>query len=117
VPTTPGNPDLKIETIQKSNIGVDFGVWRNRARLSVDIYKNKTIDLFVSQPLPRESGFTTATINAGVMSNKGVEFVAGVDFIQKRDMALTLTWNHAINENKIEDLGLVDEYVTGTFFN
>ena len=114
-PTTPGNPDLKIETIQKANIGVDLGFWTNRARLSVDLYKNKTIDLFVSQPLPRESGFTTATINAGVMSNKGVEFVAGVDFIQKRDMGLTLTWNHAINENKIEDLGLVDEYVTGTF--
>ncbi|HEX6847491.1 MAG TPA: SusC/RagA family TonB-linked outer membrane protein [Chitinophagaceae bacterium] len=114
-PTTPGNPDLKIETIQKANIGVDLGVWRNRARLSVDLYKNTTVDLFVSQPLPRESGFTTATINAGEMTNKGVEFVAGVDFIQKKDMGLTLNWNHAINENKIEDLGLVDEYVTGTF--
>lgn len=114
-PTTPGNPNLKIETIQKANIGVDFGVWRNRARFSVDLYRNLTTDLFVSQPLPRESGFTTATINAGEMSNKGVELVASVDFIQKRNMGLTLTMNHAINENKIEDLGLVDEYVTGTF--
>ena len=114
-PTTPGNPELKIETIQKTNIGVDFGVWKNRARFSVDLYKNKTIDLFVSQPLPRESGFTTATINAGVMTNEGIEFVTSVDFIQKKDMGLTLSWNHAINENKIVDLGLVDEYVTGTF--
>ena len=114
-PTTPGNPNLKIETIQKTNIGMDLGVWRNRARFSVDVYKNKTIDLFVNQPLPRESGFVNATINAGVMSNKGIELTASVDLIKKKDMDLTFTMNHAINENEIEDLGLVDEYVTGTF--
>ncbi len=114
-PTTPGNPNLKIETVQKINIGADLGVWKNRARLTVDVYKNKTIDLFVSQPLPRESGFVTANINAGIMSNKGVELSASVDLIRKKNIDLTLNMNHAINKNKIEDLGVVDEYVTGTF--
>ena len=114
-PTIPGNPNLKIETVQKANIGADVGVWKNRARLSVDVYKNKTIDLFVSQPLPRESGFVTANINAGEMTNKGIELALSVDIIRKKNMDLILNMNHAINNNKIEDLGVVDEYVTGTF--
>jgi len=114
-PTTPGNPNLKIETVQKLNIGMDAAVWRGRARFSIDAYKNKTIDLFVSQPLPRESGFVTAIINAGTMTNKGLELTASIDIIKKKNMDLTFNINHAINENKIEDLGLVDEYVTGTF--
>jgi TonB-linked SusC/RagA family outer membrane protein len=114
-PTTPGNPKLKIETVQKLNAGMDLGVWKNRARFSVDVYRHKTIDLFVSQPLPRESGFTTANINAGIMTNKGIELSASVDIIKKQNIDLTLNMNHAINKNNIEDLGVVEEYVTGTF--
>ena len=116
-PTTPGQPNLKIEHIQKANIGVDFAVWKNRARFTVDVYKNRTVDLFVSQPLSASTGFggTSTSINAGIMSNKGFEFSASVDVLQQRDFGLIVTLNHSINVNKIEDLGLVNEYPTGTF--
>jgi TonB-linked SusC/RagA family outer membrane protein len=114
-PNTPGNPDLKIETIRKLNIGMDIAVLKNRIRLGVDVYKNKTIDLFVTQPLPRESGFTSANINAGVMTNKGIEFLLGLDVVKSRNFDVSLSANHAINKNNIEDLGVVDQYETGTF--
>lgn len=115
VPSSPGNPNLKIENIQKTNIGVDFAVWHNRARFSVDVYKNRTVDLFVNQPLSGTTGFGSLNINAGVMSNKGVELTAAVDVVRTRDWGVTLGWNHAINKNTIDDLGLVDEYFAGTF--
>jgi hypothetical protein len=38
-----------------------------------------------------------------------------VDVIQNRDFGLTVGLNHAININRIDDLGLVNEYPTGTF--
>jgi TonB-linked SusC/RagA family outer membrane protein len=117
VPTTPGNPDLRIETIQKMNIGVDLGMWKNRLRITADYYNNKTVDLFVSQPLSATTGFggTTTPINAGVMTNKGVEFVLAVDVIRTKKTDLTISFNHAINTNNIEDLGLVNDYPVGTF--
>ena len=115
IPSSPGNPNLKIENIQKTNIGLDIAVWQNRARLSVDLYRNMTVDLFVSQPLSATSAFSSTNINAGKMSNKGVEFVLNVDAIRTKDFALSLGANHAINKNKIEDLGLVEEYFLGTF--
>jgi len=114
-PTTPGNPNLKIEHIQKTNIGVDFAVWKNRARFSVDVYNNRTIDLFVNQPLSGTTGFGNLAINAGVMTNKGIEFLAAVDIVKTKDIGVSLGWNHSINKNNIEDLGLVNEYFLGTF--
>lgn len=98
-----------------ANIGADFAVWNNRARFTVDFYKNTTIDLFVSQPLPAESGFGTLNLNAGKMSNKGVEITASLDVIKTQDFNLNLGFNHAINVNEIIDLGAVDEYFLGTF--
>lgn len=114
-PSSPGNPNLKIEKIKKFNVGIDFATWNNRARFSVDYYQNRTIDLFVSQPLSGTTGFGSLDINAGVMTNKGIEFLAGIDLLKTRDAGITFNWNHSINKNNIEDLGLVNEYFLGTF--
>jgi TonB-linked SusC/RagA family outer membrane protein len=115
VPTTPGNPNLKIEKIQKLNLGADFAVWKNRARFTVDVYKNKTVDLFVNNPLSGTTGFSSLYINAGVMTNKGIEFTANVDVVRTQDFHLTLGLNHSYNKNNIEDLGSVNEFFLGTF--
>lgn len=117
-PTTPGNPNLKIETVKKLNFGTDFALWKNRARATVDVYSEKTVDLFVSLALPATSGFGsgfTTPINAGIMTNKGVEMSVSVDVIRSKDINLTLGINHAINKNNIEDLGPVNEIPVGTF--
>lgn len=114
-PTSPGNPNLKIETIRKWNFGLEFAVWKNRARFTVDYYINRTVDLFVNQPLSATTGFGTLSINAGVMTNKGFEFTANVDLIKQKDFNVNVSANHSINKNTIEDLGLVNQYLLGTF--
>ena len=115
IPSSPGNPDLKIERIQKLNIGADFSVWNNRARFTIDVYQNKTVDLFVRQPLSGTTGFASLDINAGIMTNKGIEFLGAVDVVRNQNLVFTLGANHSINKNNIEDLGLVNEYFLGTF--
>jgi len=49
------------------------------------------------------------------MTNKGLELTGAVDIIRTRDINLTFGINHAINKNKIEDLGAVNEIPQGTF--
>lgn len=116
--TSPGNPNLRIETIRKINIGADIAVWKNRVKATFDYYNEKTEDLFVSQQLPATSGlgsgFSTP-INAGIMRSRGVEMTLSVDIIQTKDLDITLGINHAINKNEIEDLGQVSEIPQGTF--
>lgn len=114
-PATSGNPELKIERVQKANIGVDLAFWANRARVTMELYRNRTVDLYVRKPLSAITGFANLDINAGIMTNKGVELQVSVDVIKNRDLTITLGGNHAINKNNIEDLGPVTEYVLGTF--
>ncbi len=114
-PTAPGNPNLKIETVQKANLGFDFGFLKNKITLGVDLYNEQTMDLFVRQPLSATTAFGTLDINAGRMSNKGVELSLNIDLIKNKDWNVGVDFNHAINKNTIEDLGLVDEYFLGTF--
>ncbi|QIH35708.1 SusC/RagA family TonB-linked outer membrane protein [Sphingobacterium sp. DR205] len=114
-PTTPGNPNLKIENISKANLGFDLSLLNSRINLSMDFYKETTNDLFVNQPLSNTTGFNSMAINAGKMSNKGLEVALSGDVVKTPDYKLTLGWQHAININKIEDLGSVSEYESGTF--
>jgi hypothetical protein len=106
-----------MEYVEKFNIGVDFAMWRNRARFTVELYKNLTRDLFVNNPLNAETGFyqTGLNLNAGTMSNKGIEGSIAVDVVKTKDHLLTLGINHAYNTNKIESMGGVGEFVSGTF--
>ena len=114
-PNGPGNPNLKIERIQKANIGIDFSVWNGRARFNLDAYNEKTLDLFVNQPLSGTTGFSSLYINAGKMQNKGLELNAKVDVIKTLDFGVTLGVNHSYNVNTILDLGAVNEFFLGTF--
>src|SRR5690606_16689754 len=109
LPTAPGNPNLKIERIQKANVGIDFAAWRDRARFTFEFYNERTIDLFVRQPLSATTAFSNLDINAGIMNNKGIEGLVNVDVIRANNFRMTLGVNHAININRIVDLGLVNE--------
>lgn len=110
------NPDLRIESSEKLNVGVDMGFWNNRVRFSVDAYNNTSNDLFANLQLPATSGFygTLLPLNAGTMNNKGLEFDLSVDVVKTRNMDLTIRGNHSINKNRITDLGAVSEYTAGT---
>jgi TonB-linked SusC/RagA family outer membrane protein len=110
------NPTLRMETVAKSNIGIDLGFLKNRIRISADFYKSLTKDLFVSQPQVATSGFyqSTLNVNAGTMSNKGVELDLTADIVNNKKVGVTFKFNHSVNINKIEDLGKLTEYTAGT---
>ncbi|MCL7987970.1 SusC/RagA family TonB-linked outer membrane protein [Sphingobacterium sp. lm-10] len=117
VPTAPGNPNYQIEKVNKANIGVDVSFLESRVNLSIDVYKNVTKDLFVRQPLSGTTAFPNLDVNAGQMSNKGIEGDLKIRVLDRPENRLTLDIgaNHAINVNNIDDLGTVEEYFLGTF--
>lgn len=114
VPTSPGNPDYKLESQVITNIGTDFSIWKSRARFSVDIYNKESRNLFVSQNLSRTSGFLSLATNAAKMRNRGVEFTAAVDAVKTGDLVVTIGFNGAFNKNKVLDLGGLNEIPQGT---
>jgi len=73
-----GNDDLKWETTTQTNLGFDFGFFRNALYGSFEWYHKKTKDILVYMPGIGVMGEGSSQwINAGEMLNKGVEFNIG----------------------------------------
>lgn len=73
-----GNDDLKWETTTQTNIGVDFGMFRNALYGSLEWYFKQTKDILVYMPGIGVMGEGSSQwINAGEVENKGVEFNIG----------------------------------------
>ncbi len=73
-PSMSGNQELKWETSEQFNVGIDLRFLRDRLTMSLDWFDKRTKDLIVT-------GITTSTIvgvsaspmNAGNVDNKGIE--------------------------------------------
>ncbi len=73
-----GNDDLKWETTTQTNVGLDFGFFRNALYGSFEWYFKKTKDILVYMPGIGVMGEGSSQwINAGEMENKGVELNIG----------------------------------------
>ena len=73
-----GNDDLKWETTTQTNLGLDFGFFRNALYGSFEWYYKKTKDILVYMPGIGVMGEGSSQwINAGEMKNTGVEFNVG----------------------------------------
>ena len=99
---------LKWETTTQTNIGLDFGLFKN-LRGSLDVYDKKTEDLFFLTQLPTSTGFASVNKNIGKMSNKGIELELNYDVINTSDLTVNIFANGAYNKNEIVQLdGLTD---------
>ncbi|RYY60065.1 MAG: TonB-dependent receptor [Chitinophagaceae bacterium] len=101
---SPGNDDLKWETTEQLDAGLEFGFFKGRLTGEFDYYVKKTKDLLYSQPTTSISGVTTVVSNIGSMENKGVEFVLNSTNIATRDFTWTSSFNIARNKNKVTKL-------------
>jgi TonB-dependent starch-binding outer membrane protein SusC len=70
------NPDLKWEVNSEINIGIDFGILKNRITGSVDAYQKKTFDLLYVYPVPSPPNLYPTTLgNGGEINITGIEAV------------------------------------------
>ncbi|MBC7888483.1 MAG: TonB-dependent receptor [Ferruginibacter sp.] len=103
------NPDIKWETTITRNIGLDFGLFRNRVSGTLDFYHNTTRDLLVESAIPQTTGFSTQQRNIGQTSNKGIELGLTADVIRSKDLRLSVSFNVGINRARIDKLDGVNE--------
>jgi len=68
-----GNPDLKWETATQTNIGLDYGLFRDRLTGSLEFYNKTTNDLLFEVSVPQPAVVPTRLENIGSLRNRGVE--------------------------------------------
>ena len=99
-PNTLNNPELKWETSEQLDFGLDIRALKDRLTFTFDYFDKKTKDLLVAITPPLETGVSSTTVNAGNVSNKGLEFELGWnDHI--RDFNYSVRANLSTLKNKV----------------
>jgi TonB-linked SusC/RagA family outer membrane protein len=100
-----GNPQVKWESLRSINLGLDFTLKTGMFDGSFDWYSRKTTDMLYPVPLPSTSVGLGASpfVNAGDMSNKGIELTLGYHYglNQADDFKFDAVVNFSRNVNKI----------------
>ncbi|SFZ92725.1 TonB-linked outer membrane protein, SusC/RagA family [Flaviramulus basaltis] len=107
------NSDLKWETTVTQNIGLDFDLFRGAISGSLETYKNVTKDLLINFPTPG-TGYATQYRNMGENQNTGFEASLNIAAINKEDFSLNFAFNIGFNKNRVNSLGLLDDFSTNT---
>lgn len=107
-PTDVPNPNLTWEYTKTLNVGLDFGILRDRITGAVEFYQQKTHNLLLGQSLPATSGIQNpTTVNVGRTENRGLEIsLTSKNIVAKRENGFnwTTSVNVSFNRNKITAL-------------
>ena len=117
VPSALGNDDLKWETSEQTDIGLDMRWFNSRLTFGVDYYVKKTKDLIITGVTPSlTAGNSASPINAGDVENKGFEFdLSWRD--RMGDFSYGITGNLATLKNKVTYLDPSVRRIDGTTVN
>ena len=100
------NKDLKWETSEQYNIGLDAGLFDDRITFTADAYVKNTKDLLQEMTLPSSSGFSSMWINNGSVENKGLEFTTQFIPVSTKDWFWSIGGNISFMKGTITSLGM-----------
>ena len=102
LPSYLGNPNLKWETSQQFDAGVELGILNN-INLTVDYYNRVTKNLLLQAPIPWSAGEVNANVyqNVGSVRNAGIEVSLATVNIKRPNFTWSTNVIFAANKNKI----------------
>lgn len=102
--------NVKWETTETWNAGLDFGFLNGRINGSVDVYRKKTRDLLSVIPIPIGSNFSNQLLtNVGNMNANGVELAINVKPILKKNFSWDIGLNATYNNTKVTNLTATED--------
>lgn len=104
VPISLPNEDLKWETTEQWNLGLDLSFLAGRINVTADLYRKTTRDLLLDASLPLSSGYYSATKNIGKVRNDGLELSLSTLNYDAHGFRWSTDFNIAFNKNKVLEL-------------
>ncbi|MDO5980936.1 SusC/RagA family TonB-linked outer membrane protein [Flavivirga spongiicola] len=112
-----GNDQLKWETTDQFDLGLDFSLFKGRLSGGIGYYVKDTKDALFTAIIPGSTGSNRIIANVGNTENKGIEFELKGDIIRKDDFSWNLGFNISKNKNKLtkisDDFLGDDGFLTG----
>ncbi|EOR96550.1 TonB-dependent receptor [Arcticibacter svalbardensis MN12-7] len=114
--TTLANNELTPEMVTEKEIGADLRFFKSRLGIDFSYYDKVSDKQILSQEVAASSGYVEAVVNAGKVSNKGVELTLTGSPIKTRDFEWSIQVNYAKNNYKLKALAEgVDNIFLGGF--
>ncbi|MDX1913045.1 MAG: TonB-dependent receptor, partial [Saprospiraceae bacterium] len=109
------NPDLRPELQTELEAGIEVRMFKNRFGIDLSFYDRTAEDQIVQRPLDPSTGFVSTFINAGTISNKGIELGLSVTPVQTKNLSWNLRANFTRNVSLVEELpeGSEEIYISG----
>lgn len=96
--------DLKPMTTKSTELGLDVRFFNDRLGLDLAYYDNTTNNQIIQVPTPNSSGFSSRLMNAGSVSNSGIEITLSAKPIATKDVSWNLGFTLAHNKSKVNKL-------------
>lgn len=104
----PSNMELKNlrwETITGQNLGFNLVMFKNRVNLDVEVYQNRTKNLFFNGlQISSFTGFNSVDMNVGTMDNQGWEVGLNTTPYKTKTLSLDFNFNISQNQNLIREI-------------
>lgn len=105
VQTQAANPELKWETTDEINAGLDFSMFSDKISGSFDYFTRKTTGILITPPIASALGEgQSKTVNGASKNNKGWEFIVTYHGQQQGDFNYNVTLNFSHFRDKITNL-------------
>jgi len=117
----PSNPDLKWETTRQLNVGLDLTFWK-KLDFTTNYFIKNTFDLLFQPDVTAilgsygPGGFPPI-INAGNVSNKGLEFEFAYHLKKVKDFSADINFNVTTLTNKVTKVPTGIDYIPGAAFS
>ena len=102
--STVATPNLTWEKTHQFDFGVDVSLWNNRIELGVDFFAKHTYDALLQRSQANYVGGLRYWVNAGEITNTGVDLSLTARIVQTNDFQWTSTINGSYNKNKVVKL-------------
>ncbi len=98
------NADLKWETSEQTDLGLDLRFFNSALTFSADYFVKKTKDMLLSMPIPLYTSYSSMTVNQGTVKNEGLELEASYRF-RAGDVNFGVSANASYVKNTVTNQG------------
>ena len=110
-PSTQVNQNIRPTISTSYEVGTEFKLFNNRLYGDVNLYLKNTKDDIINSGVIAYSGYSTRTMNAGLVQNKGIEILLGGTPVKTKDWEWNISGNISKNINTLVELfGDPDDY-------
>ncbi|TKB99409.1 SusC/RagA family TonB-linked outer membrane protein [Pedobacter cryotolerans] len=113
-PTNVANPSLRWEEGRNMDLGLDFGLFKDRITGEFSYYRKTTKGALINGGISPSTGFGSGYLNVGEILNEGVELSLNTTNIQSKNFKWVTRLNVSKNYNEVVSLdGLTPDAVGG----